>query len=330
MKIAIIGSGIAGNVVAHHLHRAHDITVFESAAHIGGHTVAPVQLVPLLVLALAYSRRSLRLARQGRGVPIWRQGCFAGGLVVILIALVSPLNQVNEELFLAHMTQHLLLGDIAALLLVSGLTGPLLAPILRLRVARWLQFLAHPLVALPLWLLNLYIWHLPFLYQATLTSELVHAAQHACFLSFGMLVWMPLFGPLPMPEWFGYPSKFVYLLAFRFSGGVLGNVLIWTGSEIYPDYGETSVAFGIGGVQDQSIGGSIMMMESIVLTVALMAWLGIEFAKRDEAAQQLVDEAYAHGVDLDLGKAKRAVAAGTAEELRRRLRDRGPSAAVSR
>lgn len=38
MKIAIIGTGIAGNVVAHRLHRAHDITVYEAAGHIGGHT----------------------------------------------------------------------------------------------------------------------------------------------------------------------------------------------------------------------------------------------------------------------------------------------------
>ncbi len=297
------------------------MTLSVPAAHIGGLTLAPVQLLPLLVIALAYTRRSVRLAAQGRGVPLWRQACFAGGLAVIFIALVSPLNQVNEELFLAHMTQHLLLGDIAALLLVVGLTGPLLAPILRLRVARWLQFFAHPLVALPAWLINLYVWHLPVLYQATITSELAHAAQHACFIGFGMLVWMPLFGPLPMPEWFGYPAKFAYLLAFRFAGGVLGNVLIWSSSEIYPDYGETSIAFGIGGLQDQSIGGSLMMMESIVLTVVLMAWLGIEFAKRDEAAQELVDEAYVHGVELDPGKAKRAVAAGTAGELRRRLRE---------
>lgn len=38
MKIAIVGTGIAGNVVAHKLHRAHDITVYEAGDHVGGHT----------------------------------------------------------------------------------------------------------------------------------------------------------------------------------------------------------------------------------------------------------------------------------------------------
>lgn len=38
LKIAIIGSGIAGNTIAYHLHRQHDITVYEAENHIGGHT----------------------------------------------------------------------------------------------------------------------------------------------------------------------------------------------------------------------------------------------------------------------------------------------------
>ena len=63
------------------------------------------------------------------------------------------------------MGEHLLIGDIAALLLVLGLTGPLLQPILAIRCFNRLRALAHPLVALPLWALNLFLWHIPALYQ---------------------------------------------------------------------------------------------------------------------------------------------------------------------
>lgn len=291
-------------------------------AHVGGITVAPVQLIPLLVLAVAYVRRTSRLAAAGRPAPLWRQVCFGAGLAVIVFSLVSPLAQLNQELFLAHMSQHLLLGDVAPILLVLGLTGPILAPILRLPLAGGLRFLAHPLVALPLWLANLYVWHLPFLYEATLSSEYVHAAQHACFVGFGMLVWMPLLGPLPKPEWFGYLAKFGYILTFRFAGGVLGNILIWTGSEIYPAYGKTDAAFGLTGLQDQGVGGSIMMLEGIFITLGLLAWLLLDFAKSDEATQGLLDYAEREGVPLDRARARRAVAAGKADELRRRVRER--------
>ena len=73
---------------------------------------------------------------------------------------------MGEELLLAHMAQHLLIGDIAALLIVLGLTGPLLQPLLAIKAIDRLRVLTHPLVALPLWAASLYVWHIPALYQA--------------------------------------------------------------------------------------------------------------------------------------------------------------------
>ena len=101
------------------------------------------------------------------------------------------------------MVEHLLIGDIAALLLVLGLTGPLLQPVLAIRVLRPLRFLAHPLVALPLWAVNLFFWHIPALYDGAYGTAPLHALEHAMFIFFGCLMWMPLVGPLPMPSWFG-------------------------------------------------------------------------------------------------------------------------------
>jgi cytochrome c oxidase assembly factor CtaG len=93
------------------------------------------------------------------------------------------------------MAEHLLIGDLGALLLVLGLTGPLLGPVVR-RLG-FLRTLAHPVPALALWSLNLFAWHVPALHEAALGSEAVHLLQHTLFIALGANMWMPLFGPLP-------------------------------------------------------------------------------------------------------------------------------------
>src|SRR4051794_36450118 len=92
------------------------------SAHVGG-VFAPLELLPLLVVGALYAKRASTLAAKGRPVPLWRQLCFASGLLLIVLALVSPIAHIAEELVIAHMVEHLLLGDVATLLLVLGLTG---------------------------------------------------------------------------------------------------------------------------------------------------------------------------------------------------------------
>ena len=140
--------------------------------------IAPLQLVGPAVATWGYWRRSRTLAGRGAPVPEWRQWCWYGGVALIVVTLSSPIAIISDELFAVHMVEHLLIADLGSLLLVLGLTGPMLAPILRIRELRWLRALAHPAVALPLWAVDFYAWHLPVLYQATLTHDWVHALEH--------------------------------------------------------------------------------------------------------------------------------------------------------
>jgi cytochrome c oxidase assembly factor CtaG len=165
-----------------------------------------LQLGPLAILALLYARRVRALAGGGHPVPGWRQACFYTGFVLIGAAL-SSLDSASDELLYAHMVEHLLLGDVAALLIVLGLTAPLLAPVLRIQLFDRLRRLSHPLIAFPLWAVDLYVWHLPFFYQAALRHPTVHALEHAMFLGFGVNMWMCLFGPLPMPRGSGISAS---------------------------------------------------------------------------------------------------------------------------
>ena len=290
-------------------------------AHVGGAVLAPLQLLAVAALALAYWRRARTLDAGGRPVPAWRTACFGLGLLLLVAGLASPLAHISEELLLAHMAQHLLVGDLAALLLVLGLTGPLLQPLLRLRAIDRLRVLTHPLIALPLWVASLYVWHVPALYEGALQSEPLHALQHASFIGFGVLMWMPLVGPLPQPSWFTLPAKLGYVVGVRLAGTALGNVFMWSGEILYPVYAEGERSWGISPLTDQGIAGVIMTAEGGLVTLAGICWLFLLWAKQDSERQRLLDLADREGVALDESRAGRAVAAGQGARLEERLRE---------
>lgn len=274
----------------------------------------------LAVAGVAYAIRAVRLAEEGRPLPTWRLGCFGAGILVLAIAIASPLEQLAEELVTGHMVQHLLIIDIAALLVVLGLTGPMLQPVLAVRWLRWVRALAHPVVSFGLWVAILYVWHIPALYEAaTFDSELLHAFEHATFFLAGLGIWLSLLGPLPKPEWFGTGAKVVYVIAVRLAGTVLANVLMWSGSVLYPRYEPTQAARGIEPLSDQGWAGIVMMFESTVVTVAILTWLFFRWAREDIERQELLDYAAELGVELDPSRAGRAVAAGQGQRLRERI-----------
>ena len=279
---------------------------------------ALAQLGPLAILGLLYARRVHTLARQGRPVPGWRQACLYAGFVTIGAALTS-LGGDSQELLTIHMVEHLLLGDVAALLIVLGLTGPLIAPILRIRFFDRLRILAHPLIALPLWAVDLYVWHLPLFYEAALRHTGVHVLQHAMFLGFGINMWMCLFGPLPMPSWFGNLAKLGYIVAVRLTGTVLGNVFLWSGTVFYPFYKHGESGWHVSPIADQNVAGAVMMVEESILTLGLLCWLFLRTARESEERQELLEFAESRGLQLTEERAARAVSAGRGTELRRRL-----------
>ncbi len=279
----------------------------------------PLEVIPLTVAGILYWHRATVLAWDGRPIAAWRQVCFGAGLATIAAALFGPLGHMSEELVIAHMGEHLLIGDLASLLLVLGLTKSLLQPILAIRLFNRLQFLAHPAVALPLWAFNLFLWHLPALYQDAYGAAPVHALEHATFLFFGCLMWMPVFGPLPKPQWFSAAWKVGYVIAVRFTGAILGNVLMWSGTVLYPIYEPGERFWGISPLADQSTAGTIMMVEGTFLVLGLLAWVFFEVAREGTEKQRLLDLARERGVPLDEDRAQRAVAAGHGALLEERL-----------
>jgi putative membrane protein len=286
----------------------------------------PLGTVGLPVLALLYwlpyRARVRTLAHEGRPVPGWRQACFAAGVVVLAVALSPPVDTLADQLLAVHMAEHLLIGDLAALLIVLGFTGPLLAPLLRNRLIGRLRILTHPVVAVAAWGINFYAWHLPVLYQAALRHDAVHALEHATFLGFGIAMWMGLLGPLPKPQWFTNGARLIYIIAVRLVGTVLANAMIFSGTVFYPYYRAGDAHWHISPMADQIAAAGVMMVEESILTICLFCWLFLKVAREGEERQRLLDYAAEQGMELDERRAARAVAAGRGQELWDRLRAR--------
>lgn len=241
----------------------------------------------LALLALAaglYLRAVLVLARRGYRVPRTQQLWWWGGLALVAVGLVSPIDGLGEELLTAHMAQHLIITDLAAPLLLIGIRSPVYAFLLprpmlvslaRRRALRQLfRRLRQPLVAIPAWVVILYSWHFTFAFEGALGNEGLHLLQHQSFMAGALLVWWSVIEPkrrrLPGDLW-----KAPYLLGARLPGMLLGMNFLIMRSPAYGDaYGDLSRDHGLSPLADQQIAGAMMMV--VDLTVMLLA-LGFFF-----------------------------------------------------
>ena len=266
-----------------------------------GWTLDPAVLVALAAYAALYVWR-FRAARReagGRGASGWRALAAAGALGALVLALLTPIDALGERyLFSAHMVQHLLLGDIAPLLALLALSRVIMRPATRrlVRVERALGPLAHPVCALALWLGLIYLWHVPALYQAALRDPLVHALEHASFFAAGIAVWWPLVGPVPMRRRLRGLWPFAYIGTAKLGLGALGLYFTWSSTVAYPLYAEAPRLWGLSAVEDQNVGGAIMMFEqSIVLALALATLFVrmLEQSEEEDRRRERLEEAAA-------------------------------------
>jgi cytochrome c oxidase assembly factor CtaG len=236
----------------------------------------PSQLVVVVLFATVYLRRFVQARREagGRGAGWPQLAAFSGAILVMLIALVSPIDALGEDyLFSMHMVQHILLGDIAPLLVLLSLSRVIMRPLTRrlMSVERALGPFAHPATGIAVWLTMIYVWHIPAMYDAALNHDGIHALEHTCFFIGGIAVWWPLIQPVPMRRRLTGLGVFGYLIAAKISIGLLGIFLTWSHGVAYPYYEHVPRIWGLSAIEDQNLGGAIMMVEqSIVLVIAFV------------------------------------------------------------
>lgn len=252
----------------------------------------PGSLIGLGLTAVLYGmglQRTWRASGVGHGIRRWEAACFIGGWIALFIALVSPLHPWGQVLFSAHMAQHEILMLVAAPLLVIGrpmiaflraLPGSWASALARASNRRGWQifwgFITAPLVAWFVHAAVLWLWHAPALFQATLHSEWVHAAQHTSFIVVSLLFWWALIHGGRSAT--GYGVAVLYLFTTAIHSGFLGALLTFAKSTWYPDYTGRTDSWGMTALEDQQIGGLVMWVPActvyIVAGLALFAgWL---------------------------------------------------------
>jgi len=202
----------------------------------------------------------------------WRLVSFLAGMALVLVALVSPVDRLAEQLFLMHMVQHLLLLDFAPILVLVGLTRVILRPLTRrlMRLEQAAGPLAHPAAAIAVYVVVMWTWHVPALYDAALEHAGVHVLEHLTFAFAGGLYWWYLLSPIRSRQRLGGMGPVVYMITTKGLVGLLGIGLAFAPDAMYGFYEQLPGYWGLSPQTDQSVGGLIMAVEqSIVMGVAL-------------------------------------------------------------
>ena len=262
--------------------------------------VLAAAVVGLVLFAQAFVR--LRRRRPDRA-PWSRAFLFTAGMALLVLPLVSPLDEVGEEQLLsAHMLQHVLVGDAGVALLAVAVRGPLLfflippallRPLANVRSLRaLLGLLMRPFVALGLWTVALYTWHVPALYDYADAHPWAHNLEHLSFVLAGMLVWTQLADPARHGR-LRRPQRVFFALGLLALAQPLVDVLLFSTGPAYPHYAaQPDRLFGISPVTDQRLAGVVMMVEQLLV---LGICVGLLLRPYLRAGRERVRPALSHG-----------------------------------
>ncbi len=250
----------------------------------------PAVLLGVLALAMLYGRAWRRARTPGEPHPpgYGRLALYVAGLVAILAALVSPIDVLGEQLMVMHMLQHILLLDIAPILMILALSKVLLRPATRRlsTIERRAGWFAHPAFAVLAYCGFMWLWHIPTMYDAALRNDFIHALEHFCFAAAGALYWWHLLSPIRGRMRLGGMGPVLYMVSTKLVVGILGIVLAFAPTAIYPFYAHHPHYWGLSPREDQNLAGLLMALEqSIVMGIALV-WLFVRMLSESEREAQ--------------------------------------------
>jgi putative membrane protein len=250
----------------------------------------------LLLLAGSYLLGVGPLRRRFKlGPPVsWgRISLYLSGVLCLLVALEGPIHELSDYyLFGAHMVQHMLLVYAAPPLLLLGMPGWLLRPILRLPgVFKLARAVTRPMPALIAFNAVFALYHVPAYYNAVLENHPLHIAAHLLFIVLAVITWWPILSPMPDLPPLAYPVRMLYVFGETFSGFLVGAFVTNAPTVLYPFYAEAPRTWGLSPMDDQKIGGLIMWIVGgayllFVFSAIFFAWANAE-GVNDNVAQPI-------------------------------------------
>jgi putative membrane protein len=237
-------------------------------------SLEPVVLVGVALAGWAYLRRWRAVAAElgARRAGPGRAASFLAGLGLILVALVSPVDRLSDQLFLVHMIQHVLVLDLVPILLICGLTKTILRPVTRRlqHLERALGPFGHPIFAIVLYVAVVWTWHVPALYDAALEHSALHVLEHTTYAVAGGLYWWHLLSPIRSRQRLPGMGPALYMAATKLLVGLLGIILVFAPGTLYRFYARQGGFWGLSTHADQSLAGGVMTLDqSVVMGIAL-------------------------------------------------------------
>jgi putative membrane protein len=258
------------------------VAVPELSEWIGWWTIDPLVIAGLATATVIYTIGALRMPRPRPFESV----AFAAGILILALALLSPLDRASDVLFSAHMVQHELLMLIAAPLIVIGRPyipfvwalphDPRIRMLRAAKPGRIWRFMTHPVIALTLHAAARIAWHVPALFDAALADDRIHAFQHLTFFTTAVLFWWSLihgrYGR------FGYGMGVAFVFFTMIYTGLLGAILVLGQHALYA-HAEPTLRWGIDPVEDQQRAGLLMWVPAGVIMTSIglaifAAWLG--------------------------------------------------------
>ena len=267
-------------------------------------TVEPSLWIPLALSILIYLWGTFNIwkrAGRGHGIAPRQWISFLGAILVLVLALMSPLDVLSDDLFSAHMVQHLILTLVAApLLVLSDFQLALLWALPRRRAQAlgsgfnqspslsggW-RVLSNPLFVWIVFTMTMWLWHAPLLYQAALHDEVIHTLEHLTFLITGLLFWWVLFKHT-RPDHVHYAMTIPFLFLTVLQSGVLGALMTFTSQPWYSDYAVSVMRWGLTPLQDQQLAGLIMwILGGTVFTLLTIGYFAAWLRALEQRSTQL-------------------------------------------
>jgi putative membrane protein len=256
-------------------------------------TFAPGVLISVAVVGVAYGLRLRTLwsgdGRSRRRSDYLRAASFTAGLLVLGLAVMSPIDSLGEKrLFSVHMVQHLMLTDLAPILLLLGLSREILRPLVRRArpIEETLGLLAHPLTALVVLVAAVWGWHVEAMYELALHHDWVHELEHLTFFAAGTAFWWYVLEPVPPRHRLSGMWMPAYVFAAKLLLGALGLVLAFSPDAIYTFYERAPRTWGLNAVEDLNVGGLVMMVEQSIVMLIFFSILVARMLDRSEEMQR--------------------------------------------
>jgi putative membrane protein len=200
-------------------------------------------------------------------------------MATMVVSLNGPIHDLSDYyLFSVHMTQHLMLTQIMAPLLILGLPAWLVAAIVRKpSVARAARFLGHPLIGGGIFIVSLVLWHTVPYYDLMMRNHNIHIACHLTFMVTSVMAWWCVCSPLPEAGRLAEPAQMLYLFLLGIPMQIVAAVITLSNTVLYPWYATAPRVWGLSPLDDQQLGGLLMWVPGglglwIAITVVWLAW----------------------------------------------------------